>query len=60
MELRGFSNGFLKSNEKKKPRINAYYNDQDKSSEIHIGESMIKSSDCVKLLGMKIDSKLNF
>ena len=29
---------------------------KDKSSEIHIGESIIKSSDCEKLLGIKIDS----
>ena len=29
---------------------------KDKSSEIHVGESIIKSSDCEKLLGIKIDS----
>ena len=40
--------------------INVTYNGQDKSSEIHIGESMLKSSDCEKLQGMKIDSKLHF
>ena len=31
-----------------------------KSSKIHIGESIIKSSDCEKLLGFKIYSKLHF
>ena len=30
------------------------------SSEIHIVEIIIKSSDCEKLLGVKIDSKLHF
>ena len=33
---------------------------KDKSSEIHIGGSVIKSSDCEKLLGIKIDSELLF
>ena len=33
---------------------------KDKSSEIHIDESIIKSSDCKKLLGIKIDLKLHF
>ena len=33
---------------------------KDKSSEIHIGESIIKSSDCEKLLCTKIDSKFHF
>ena len=33
---------------------------KQKSSEIHIGQSFIKSSDCGKLLGIKIDSKLHF
>ena len=33
---------------------------KDKSSEIHIGESIIKSSDCEKLPGIKVDSKLPF
>ena len=33
---------------------------KDKSSEIHVGESIIKSSNCEKLLGIKIDSKLHF
>ena len=33
---------------------------KDKSSEIHIGEFIIKSSDCEKLLGINIDSKLTF
>ena len=29
---------------------------KDKSSKIHIGEIIIKRSDCEKLLGVKIDS----
>ena len=33
---------------------------KDKSSEIHIGKSIMKSSDCEKLLCIKIDSKLHF
>ena len=33
---------------------------KQKSSEIHIGESFLKSSDCGKLLGIQIDSKLHF
>ena len=33
---------------------------KDKSSEIHIFESMIKSSDYIKLPGIKIESKLHF
>ena len=33
---------------------------KDKSSEIHVGESIIKSADCEKLLGIKINSKLRF
>ena len=33
---------------------------KDKSSEIHIGEIIIKSGDCEKLLDVKIDSKLHF
>ena len=32
----------------------------DKSSEIHIGEIIVKCGDCKKLLGVKIDSKLHF
>ena len=32
---------------------------KDKSSEIQIGKSIIKSSDWEKLLGIKIDSKLH-
>ena len=32
---------------------------KDKSSEIHISESIIKSSDYKKLIGIKIDSKLH-
>ena len=33
---------------------------KDESSEIHIGDSIIESSTCEKLLGIKIDSKLHF
>ena len=33
---------------------------KDESSEIHIGECIIKSSDCEKLLNIKTDSKLHF
>ena len=33
---------------------------KDKSSEIHIGESVIRSSDSEKLLDLKTDSKLHF
>ena len=33
---------------------------KNKSSEIHIGESVFKSSSCEKVLGIKIDSKLHF
>ena len=33
---------------------------EDKSSEIHIGESILKSSGCEKKLGIKIDSKINY
>ena len=33
---------------------------KDESSEIHIGDSIIESSTCQKLLGIKIDSKLRF
>ena len=33
---------------------------KDKSSEIHISESIIKSSDYEKVLGIKIDSKFRF
>ena len=33
---------------------------KDKSSEIHIGESVVKSSSCEKVLGIKIDSKFQF
>ena len=32
----------------------------DKFSEIHIEESIIKSIDCEKLLGIRIDPKLHF
>ena len=33
---------------------------KDESSEIHIGDSVIESSNCEKLLDIKIDSKLRF
>ena len=33
---------------------------KDESSGIHIGDSIIESSTCEKLLGIKIDSKLRF
>ena len=33
---------------------------KDKSSEIHVRESIIKSSRCEKQLCIKIDSKLHF
>ena len=33
---------------------------KDESSEIHIGDFIIESSTCKKLLGIKIDSKLCF
>ena len=33
---------------------------KDNSSEIHIDKSIMKSSDCEKLLCIKIDSKLYF
>ena len=32
---------------------------KDQSSEIHIGESIVKSSGYEKVLGIKIDSKLH-
>ena len=57
MELESFSNSFLKI-KRKEAQINLIT--KDKSSEIHIAESIIKSSDCEKLLGIKIDSKLHF
>ena len=33
---------------------------KDRSSEIDIGESIIKNSDCEKLQGIKVDLKLHF
>ena len=33
---------------------------KDRSSEIHTSEGIIRSSDCQKLRGIKIDSKLHF
>ena len=56
MELQSFSNGFLKI-KRKETQINLIT--KDKSSEIHIGESIIKSSDHGKLLGIKLDSKFD-
>ena len=57
MELQSFSNGFIKI-KRKEVQINLIT--KDKSSEIDIAESIIKSSDWEKLLGIKIDSKLHF
>ena len=57
MELQDFFNGFPKIRQKE-TQINVIT--KDKSSEIHIGESIIKSSDCKKLLDIKIDLKLHF
>ena len=59
MELQGFSNGFMKSKCKEHRQISLIMT-KDKSSEIHIGDSIIKSSDHRKPLGIKIDSKLHF
>ena len=33
---------------------------EQKSSEIHLDETIVKSSDCEKVLVIKIDSKLHF
>ena len=33
---------------------------KDKSSEIHMGESIVKRSGCEKVLGIKFDSELHF
>ena len=33
---------------------------KDKSSEIQISESIVKSSGCEKVLGIKIDSEFHF
>ena len=57
MELQDFSNGFLKI-KRKETQINVIT--KDKSSEIHTGESITKSSDCEKLPDFKIDSKRHF
>ena len=57
IELQGISNGFLKI-KRKEAQISLIT--KDKYSEIHIGEFIIKSSDCEKLLGIKIDPKLCF
>ena len=57
MELQGFSIDFLKI-KWKETQINIIT--KDKSSEIHIGESIIKSCDCEKQQGIKIDSIVHF
>ena len=57
MELQDFSNSFLKI-KRKETQINVIT--KEKFSETHIGESIIKISDCEKLLDIKIDSKLHF
>ena len=56
MEPQDFSNGFLKI-KRKETQLNVIT--KNKSSEIHISESIIKSSDWKKTLGIKIDSRLN-
>ena len=55
--IQNFSNGFLKIKQKE---TQIYVITKDESSEIHIGECIIKSSDCEKLLNIKTDSKLHF
>ena len=55
IELQTFCNGFLQI-KRKETQINITI--KVKSSEIHIGESIIKSVDCEKLLGKT--SKLHF
>ena len=50
---------FLKLNERKHRQM-SLITTKDKSTEIHIGESIIKISACEKLLGIKIDSLLYF
>ena len=57
MELQGISNGFLEI-KRKEAQISLIT--KDKYSEIHIGESIIKSSNCEKLLAIEIDPKLCF
>ena len=57
MELQDFFNGFPKIRQKE-TQINVIT--KDKSSEIHIGESIIRSSEYEKLRDIKIDSKLHF
>ena len=51
MEPQGFSNGFLKI-KRKETQLNVIT--KNKSSEIHISESIIKSSDWKKTLGIKL------
>ena len=55
MELQSFPNGFLKIKQKE-AQINLIT--IDKSSEIHIVESINKDGDSEKLLDIKIDSFL--
>ena len=57
MELQDFFNGFPKIRQKE-TQINVIT--KDKPSEIHIGESIIRSSEYEKLRDIKIDSKLHF
>ena len=51
MEPQDFSNGFLKI-KRKETQLNVIT--KNKSSEIHISESIIKSSDWKKTLGIKL------
>ena len=59
MCLQGFLNGFLKIRWKETDKCYLLITN-DKYLGIHIGESIIESSDCEKLLGSKINSKLPF
>ena len=59
MQLEGVSNMFLKIRWKETDKCQLLMS-KDESSEIHIGEFVIKSSKYEKLLGIKIDSKLPF
>ena len=49
----------MKDNERKHRQMSLIMT-QGKFSEIHIGEIIIKSGDCEKLLGVKIDLRLHF
>ena len=59
IQLQDFSNSFLKIRWKETDRCHLLMT-KDKSSEIYIGEYIIKCSDRKKLLGIKTDSKLRF